>query len=300
MLTMRIESFKRSRSEITSYFENSDVKAYTTNDLMDVFNSLRDTWRIAGYRNYQDFIKILVEWEVLLLKRMHRNSTGEIKSMLYRPGASNFDISQAIIKSGYLSNYSAMAIHQLTEQIPKSFYLSYGKSEGYIEGPSSLKNISKLNQVAVDKAFSKIQRVTSDVYTARTDNSKFFLIQKKYSDELIGVTFQNSLRYTDLERTLIDIVVRPAYSGGVFEVLKAFENARDRLDTKLLSIYLRRLNYIYPYHQSIGFFLERAGYNKNDYAYFINEEINIKFYITYNISNLEYDDKWKVYYPRGF
>ena len=34
-----------------------------------------------------------------------------------------------------------------------------------------------------------------------------------------------TLKVTGIERTLIDIAVRPVYAGGVFEVLKAYKLA---------------------------------------------------------------------------
>ncbi|WP_156340339.1 hypothetical protein [Nonlabens sp. YIK11] len=297
---MRIESFERAKSQIIAYFNRINQRAYTTNDILDIFNFHKETWKIAKYRNHKNLIDFLVEWDVITVKKLRRNVTGEVKTILCRPRASNYDIAQTIIKHGYLSNYSAMSIHQLTEQISKSFYLSYGKSEGYIENVAHEENTIFLSQESIDKAFSKVQRITSEVYTSINENSKFFLVQKKFNDEIIGIVEENGLRYTDLERTLIDIVVRPAYSGGVFEVLKAFEAAKGSLNVSLLNDYLTRLGYIYPYHQSIGFFLDKAGYDKCEYNIFLSKKRRVRFYITYNISNLEYDEKWQVYYPRGF
>ena len=37
------------------------------------------------------------------------------------------------------------------------------------------------------------------------------------------------VRFTNIERTLIDMTVRPIYAGGVFEVLKAYRLARERV-----------------------------------------------------------------------
>jgi len=60
------------------------------------------------------------------------------------------------------------------------------------------------------------------------------------------------LDVTDLERTLIDIVVRPAYAGGVHQVLTAFVRSRPKVSLERIAKLLRRLDYIYPYQQAIS------------------------------------------------
>lgn len=64
---------------------------------------------------------------------------------------------------------------------------------------------------------------------------------------------------TDLERTLIDVVVRPAYAGGINQVAQAYKQAAHRVDVDHMIKLLKNMQYVYPYHQSIGFLLERAG-----------------------------------------
>jgi predicted transcriptional regulator of viral defense system len=125
-------------------------------------------------------------------------------------------------------------------------------------------------------------------------------IYKEYIEENVGVLCENGYSYTDLERTLIDIAIRPAYSGGVFEVLQAFESARDIVDVVKMNEYLVKLNYIYPYHQLIGFYMERAGYNIEIVDDVFYNDIVYDFYLTYNMSNKEFDTKWKIYFPKGF
>ncbi len=45
------------------------------------------------------------------------------------------------------------------------------------------------------------------------------------------------LKITDVERTLIDITVRPEYAGGIHEVLKAYRLAKDKVSVnKLVAI----------------------------------------------------------------
>ncbi|MBK9319187.1 MAG: hypothetical protein IPM91_10410 [Bacteroidetes bacterium] len=93
--------------------------------------------------------------------------------------------------------------------------------------------------------------------------------------------------FTDLERTLIDIAIRPSYSGGVTEVLRAYELAKEKADIQKLRNYLTQMDFIYPYHQVIGFYLEKAGYSDQIQHLFASDN-KYKFYLTYSIKNLCY------------
>ena len=78
-------------------------------------------------------------------------------------------------------------------------------------------------------------------------------------EEIVGPNSER-LQVTNLERTLIDIVVRPAYAAGIIEVIKAYRAAKDRMSVNKLLEILKKLDYVYPYHQAIGFLMQQAGY----------------------------------------
>ena len=71
-----------------------------------------------------------------------------------------------------------------------------------------------------------------------------------------------------------------------------------QVDPKKLESYLTELNFIYPYHQVIGFYLEKAGYGTKVLKLF-EKETPFKFYLTYNIRSKEFSPKWNLYYPKG-
>lgn len=68
---------------------------------------------------------------------------------------------------------------------------------------------------------------------------------------------------------------------------------------KLVSM-LEKLNYIYPYHQAIGFYLDKAGYYE-DSALKLLQKFGLKydFYLAHQIDDVDYSKEWRLYFPKG-
>ena len=109
-----------------------------------------------------------------------------------------------------------------------------------------------------------------------------------------------TLQVTDVERTLIDITVRPEYAGGVFEVLKAFRNAHQKVSVNRLAAMLRKINYTYPYHQAIGFYMDKAGvYSPSQIELLQKFDVAFDFYLAHQLDSPHYSKKWRLYLPEG-
>jgi predicted transcriptional regulator of viral defense system len=225
-----------------------------------------------------------------------RTPSGTVNMLYIKPNANMFSVASGLDWNAFLSHYSAMHLHGLTLQIPKTFYLN--KERNF---QSSDYSSGVLHQENIDYAFSKSQRLSEKYYSF--DGKRILILIGKYNNQLgIIKKGEKGEKYdvTDLERTLIDIVVRPSYSGGIFEVLEAYKKAKDKVDVIKLLAYLDKMNFIYPYHQSIGLFMEKAGYDQSILELIGKKEKNFDFYISYNIKIKEYSKKWRVYYPKGF
>jgi hypothetical protein len=63
---------------------------------------------------------------------------------------------------------------------------------------------------------------------------------------------------------------------------------------------LKKIDYTYPYHQVIGFYLEISGaYRESQIALMRKQEMMYDFYLMHKMEKPEYSSKWKLYYPKG-
>ena len=110
---------------------------------------------------------------------------------------------------------------------------------------------------------------------------------------------KETVEVTNLERTLIDSSVRPAYAGGIFQVVEAFKRAKETVAADQLVTTLKQLDYVYPYHQVIGFYMEKAGYAEASLAKMEKLGIAFDFYATYGLKKTEYNQRWRLFHPGG-
>ncbi len=204
-------------------------------------------------------------------------------------------ILQSLDDKGYFTHYTAILFHGLTDQIPKTVYFN-------VEQPATGGG-GALSQAGIDRAFRGKCRVSNNVIELR--DLKICKLNGQNTSQL-GVIRASTdegydVRVTNLERTLIDATVRPVYAGGVGEVAEAFKNAAKGLSVNKLVSYLRKLNYTYPYHQSIGYYLSRAGvYKQSQIDLLRNFPIEFDFYLNYQLKNPDYNKEWRLYIPKGF
>lgn len=209
--------------------------------------------------------------------------------------ATAYELALSLKKHSYLSHYSAVLLHRLTDNIPKTIYTNTELHRG---GKTTS---GQLMQERIDNAFSGDMRQSNQV--ARYDDIEIYLLNSKNVGRIGVKDFDLNgvkLRVTDIERTLIDITVRPNYSGGVYEVLHAYEAAKDQVSVNRLMATLKKLDYTYPYHQAIGFYMEQAGYSESVLKLVEKMDIEYDFYLTYKMKDPEYSERWKLYYPGGF
>ncbi len=281
-------------ADIEDYSQKLNKRVFSEAEINSLLEMYKDDQVLYVTTRLKDFIDFLVDQEILITINIDVPfSSGKMKRYAFKD-ASEFEIALSIQPGSYLSHYSAMYLHGLIDNIPQIIYTNKEQSR-------KPRYSSDLSQDNLDRAFARPMRKTKQI--AQYDRFKIYLLNGKHTGNL-GVIDHNldriAIKITGLERTLIDAVVRPDYSGGIEEVLKAFIAAKGEVSVNKMLATLKKMDYIYPYHQAIGFYLEKAGYNENVLK--LVEELGIKynFYLTYQMSDKILNDRWKLYVPRRF
>jgi hypothetical protein len=277
---------------IQTFFEDKGPAIYNENELVKILGYQKVTWPIPHTMQTKHLMGALVSWTVL--RKVTLKSKQYENIIRYTFGnISPYQIALSLRPGSYLSHGTAAYIHGLTDRPPKTIYTNKEQSP-----KEPLKG--ELSQEGINKAFANKPRVSQ--YTFSYGKNLYTILSGKHTGRLGVEAYEKSageiIDLPSLERTLIDIVVRPYYAGGVSQVLTAYIEARDRVSIKALLGILEQLAYTYPYHQAIGFYMKKAGYPKKTTSLLKKLELAFDFFLDYGMTEPAYDEEWRIFYPR--
>ena len=291
MAEARIRIAKR---DIVKTFDQLSERVFRRADIESILTRNRDFWRLRRTMTVDEFLMFLLG-ETKLKKASFDFPNRKIIRYLWHK-APLYEVLMALQPNCYFSHYSAIFCHALTAQVPKTVYVNH-------EQLAKSRSQGALTQERVDIAMRRPTRTSKNF----TDYQKrrIYLLNGKHTGNLGVIEMDGpegeTIRVTDVERTLIDAAVRPVYAGGVFEVLNAYRLARPKVSVNKLAATLKKLDYIYPYHQVVGFYLEKAGgYSEKAIGLLRKFDLKYDFYLMHQIKEKAYSERWRLYFPKGF
>ena len=283
------------KDEIFSCISSLPQKAHSQKQLANLLAQNRHSWHLAKHTTISEFIAFLIKRGKLRANQFRSKTYGHEITRYSWGNLSPLGLALCIKPRAYLCHGTAAMLHGLAELSTKTIYVNVEQSTK----PSS---DTPLTQDAIKRAFSGKQRQSKLVYDC--NGVSVILIAGKNTnrlavDDKLG-SKSEPLQVTNLERTLIDLVVRPAYAGGITQVYKAYRAAKGRVSIDQLLAILKTLDYLYPYHQSIGFLMQVTGYPESSYAKLRALGLNYDFYLAHALQKPEYSKDWRLFYPKEF
>jgi len=279
---------------VVKFFENDSSRIYRQRELEKALSENRKKWHLAESITISNFIDVLLQ--KTKLKRIRLDFPNRVETRYVWGDVTSYELALSLSPDSYLSHYTAIYLHGLTEQIPKILYLNR-------ELQPTRQQIAELTQESIDMAFGRPARVSHNI--AKYGDEKICILNSKHTGGLGMITTTGPsggpIRVTNIERTLIDIMVRPVYSGGVYDVLKAYRLAHGKVSVKELIEMLKEMDFVYPYHQVMGFYLEKAElYQSSSIEPLRKMEMKHDFYLTHGMKSTSYSKEWRLFFPKGF
>jgi hypothetical protein len=262
-------------------------KVFTTKQFGNIILDLAKAIRYHEKVEPDAYIDFMVERKMIdrIVIEGRRNNTVRVltdKVALY-------DIALTLIPRAYLSHHSAAFLHGLTTEEPPLVYIS-------AESNPTEKSTWEIDQDRIDHTFEQPQRTSNNVY--HWNDQAFLALTSLYTGGK-GIVTLGKYLLTGRERTLLDVTVRPAYGGGASNVLKMYERGlQESVSVKELIDLCDFMDFQYPYHQAIGFYLEAAGYRGKLLNSLAQRPQPFTFYLDYATKHAVYSDRWSLYYPK--
>ena len=290
----KLDGLKKSLGSIEAALGGLEENIFAKRVFEKIFVQSRTGWGLDRKTGFADFADFLFAHSKL--SKYVLNFPGHpVTVFAWGKDFSAFEIALALGRGAYLSHFTAAYIHRLTEQVPKTIYVT-------VPQPAKRNSSLKLTQEDIHAAFSRPTRPTR----------QFALMGKFRVARLTGMDTKGAgvvaaaspdggqTRITSMERTLVDIVVRPNYCGGIQQVLNVFSFAKGRVSTRRIADLLKKLQYLYPYHQAVGFYMERAGYPDKEVGTMRRMGVDRDFYLAHDMRDKDYCPKWRLFFPKGF
>jgi len=273
---------------LKGHFDHLPRCIFWPNEISQFIAEHRRKWGVSTV-SIEEILEILLRQKSVIRAEFTSNKYDTIIRYLRGKHSTN-ELALSLQRDSFLSHGTALTTHGMASS---ENILYVNREQSPKDRPGGI------TQGGMRLAFRNKQRQSKYIFNHSA--VKYMLLSGKHTDRA-GVTRIKNLAgetvdVTDKERTLIDVVVRPAYAGGIERVTDAYAKAADGIDVDHMIDLLQRLDHAYPYHQAIGFLLERAGRPSADCQKFEALGKEFDFYLDYGMKRPAFNKKWRLYYP---
>lgn len=262
-------------------------KTYNTAQINMFCNELKEKNYIAQSMTHSDFIKRLIE---LQQKQINITMNDKYLSIYsYDKEVSEIKMLQGFRKNSFFSMSSALNILGLSNFRDNFIFLSQELTQ---------KNVSEINnslsQNSIDSAFKKDYRRTHML--GKYENKNIVFLSPKHTNYYEVITNDDGIRVSSINRSFVEMIVNVQYFKSSKNIIETFQPLKDKLDIDIIYNVVEKFDFIYPYFQSVGFYLHQIGFTNKQLNKFKDKVENLKFYTDKKQENYQYDNYWQIYY----
>lgn len=281
---MKRDLFSRNIKKILEIAKSVDF--YSSKELRVLMNKLKSDGYIAQSLNFNTFYNRLIENG--LKQEIITINENNIVRYFFNKDLDIFKRSLALQKGSFLSMSTSLNYQGLSDFSDNFIYISKEQPNKniYFENDS-------LTQEKIDSAFKKEYRRTKSF--GKIEDKYVVLLSPKYSGNYEVIKY-NDVMVSSINRALVEMIVNIQYFKSSMKIIETFKPIKNKIILEKVYNVLDHFNFIYPYYQCVGFYLEKIGFNKDELKSFTHKISTYDFYTEKNLSSYSYDEFWKMYY----
>jgi predicted transcriptional regulator of viral defense system len=204
-----LSSYER---RVLTTLSNNNLSFFTTLDLGRILGADKNVYDLIYHLKKKGWIKKIEKGKYVLT---------DISGIPY---LDVYEIATKLLWPSYISFWTALSYHHLTEQIPQTIFIATTRSK---------KNL-QINKTTI----------------------KFIKISPK---RFFGYTKIKQTLVADIEKSILDSLLFPRYAGGLSEIIKCLKEGREKISISKLINYAEQMGNK-SLMMILGFLLDYLGY----------------------------------------
>ena len=253
--------------------------------LKEILQQLKDKSLVSSSLSFNSFLLKLID-EGLTQKSIIIR--GHIKTRYtFNQDFNIYNFCNSLEKNSFFSMSTALNLQGLSDFRKDYIFVSKERTTRMKQ-----ENIT-LSQENIDNAFSKKPRRTN-AYD-KIDNKIVVLLEANNTDNF-GIIKYDGYRVSSVNRAFVEMITNVHYFKSSQNLIQVFKNIKNSIDIDKIYITIEKFDFIYPYFQLAGFYLEKIGFSKTELTKFHEKKSELNFYTEKNKNNYEFDKYWGVYF----
>ncbi|MDN5076760.1 hypothetical protein PJV89_01010 [Aliarcobacter butzleri] len=280
---MREDYYTQNKKEILRIVKKKAF--FSINDITSILDKLKEENLVSNSLTQNDFyLKLLDDGLVA-----HTITIRDIEKIRYTLNKefNIYDFVYSLEKNGFFSMFTSLNIQGLTNFRDNFIFISKERMKRV-----NFKS-KDITQEAIDKAFTNKPRRTKAYATIYNYN---IVILESNNTQEIGIIKYKGYKISSINRVFVEIISNIQYSKTPDDVIYEFKNLKDKLDINEIFNIIEKFDFVYPYYQLAGYYLEKIGFLKEELSKFFNKKTDLIFYTIKNKEKYTLDEYWAIKY----
>ena len=280
---MRQDKYTKNKEKILEYIRNYGV--FSFEQIYIILENLKDKNLVQQGMSSNMFYSKLLEDGLISYTVTFRN----IQKIRYTLDKefNIYDFACSLENKSFFPMFTSLNIQGLSNYRSNFVFISRERKERNNFTSRSL------TQDAIDKAFSSNPRRTKahDVI-----NGYNLVLLESNNTEGIGIINYKGYRVSSINRAFVEIISNIHYFISPNNIINEFKIIKNKLDIDEILKIIEKFDFVYPYYQLAGYYLEEIGFTKNELFKFYSKKSDLIFYTVKNKEKYEFNEYWNIKY----